>query len=134
MSLSADGTRTGQTAAAWSIPDYLLELLQEEPTLVVDLVEMFLHDAANNLDRLRRQAGESDGEAAAMTLHALRGSSLQMGGLKVGLLAEEMEEDIHRRGVDAVRDALSDLEDAFRTLRSEMEYWIVGWTDRQRTN
>jgi len=131
MSLGADGKGPPLTLAAWTFPDYLQEISSVTPHLVAELVELFLRDAAADLEILNEQTKLLDAEAAAMTLHSLKGSSRQIGGLAMGDLLEAMEDLLRWHGVEAIRDYLPVLGFAFQSLRTEMEYWIVRLADPQ---
>ena len=101
------------------------------PHLVTELVELFLRDAAADLESLNEQTKRLDAGAVAMTLHSLKGSSRQIGGLAMGDLLEAMEDLLRLHGVDAIRDCLPLLALAFQSLQTEMECWMFRLADAQ---
>lgn len=129
MSLGANGRDRAQAFAAWTLPDYLQEISSVTPHLVTELVELFLRDAAADLETLNEKTKRFDAGAVVMTLHSLKGSSRQIGGLAMGDLLEAMEDLLRVHGLDAIRDCLPLLELAFQSLRTEMECWMFRLAD-----
>jgi HPt (histidine-containing phosphotransfer) domain-containing protein len=107
------------------------DLLLAEPLVWLELVQWYLEDTEANLVRLEQQVLRRDTGEAGMTLHSLKGSSRQIGGLSLGDLVEKMEGTLHSDGVDATRPALPGLRLALESLRSEMEDAIVALASRQ---
>jgi CheY-like chemotaxis protein len=76
---------------AVEIPGYLKELMVEEPGTASELIQMFLTDAATNLDSLEAALLAADSRAVAAILHALKGSSLQMGAVSIARRCAQVE-------------------------------------------
>jgi HPt (histidine-containing phosphotransfer) domain-containing protein len=91
-----------------------------------ELVRLFLGDGAAHLNRLREQVLEKDTKAMAGTLHAFKGSALQIGAMRVAEILIEMEIKLAARGIDAIRDFMDGLSTAFQEVCLEMEELISG--------
>ncbi|WP_414633354.1 Hpt domain-containing protein [Acidisarcina polymorpha] len=91
---------------------------------------MYLEDTAVNLHRLKEAAASNDMHTISMALHALKGSSRQIGGLTLGNMLEAAEECFRARGMAGVDKSFPGLEVAFTTLRLEMESMIIALEDR----
>ncbi len=109
----------------WSIPEYLEEVLALEPQLVVEILQLYLHDAAANLTKLCKQISVSDVRAIGMTLHALKGSCRQVGAFKMGDDCEAIEAGVPNGIMEPVKTCLRELEAEFHYVRSEMKEAIV---------
>jgi PAS domain S-box-containing protein len=107
------------------MPGYLQEMLSTEPSLVTELVQLFLRDSAEGLDRLEQRVAEGDAEATAKVVHTLKGSSNQIGGLTLGAELEALEGRLRDRGVASIRESLPGLLSLFDALREEMEVSIA---------
>jgi hypothetical protein len=103
------------------------DLLVDEPQLLIEIIQLFIQDATVNLEMLRRQASLSDEKAVSMTLHALKGSCRQIGGLVMGDMLEKMEASLPLDGVEAVRESVVSLELEFQRLHLELQ--CVGQID-----
>jgi PAS domain S-box-containing protein len=114
---SAAITRAGSLEdPGWSIPDYLAEMMTEEPELGADLLRLFLEDSSKSVAALKDAAANLDSAGAARILHSLKGSCAQMGGIAMASLCARME----HTGI--VEDAaVADVAAHFEILRKAME-------------
>jgi PAS domain S-box-containing protein len=103
--------------AVWQIPDYLVEMIEQDPAIGSDLVQVFLEDTASSLLALRHAVERGDATSVNKTLHSLKGSCLQIGALAVADLCESME------GAAALPEVATadELERRFRAVRAAME-------------
>ncbi len=111
------------------IPDYLRELLPAESDVFLEIIELFLHDAAAELSNLKQHTELNNMTAVAMTLHTLKGSSKQVGGLQMGDTVEAMEVSLQSGDRDSVRKGLPELEIAFDELQSQMKVCLEKLAD-----
>lgn len=93
---------------------------------MAELVQMYVKDASANLDLLREQMLRNEVKAASATLHALKGSCLQIGGLKMGEIVIGMEEQLSSGGLEEARISLKDLGCAFQELCLDMNERLAG--------
>jgi HPt (histidine-containing phosphotransfer) domain-containing protein len=128
-SLNTDRVTGPETIVAWSIPDFLQELLSVEPHLVAELIQLFLKDASADLARLSEQIRLGDMRAVSITLHSLKGSAKQIGGLQMGGIVEEMECNLRSGKTAGMHRSLPGLETAFRSLCTEMEHCMLRLAD-----
>jgi chemotaxis protein histidine kinase CheA len=96
-----------------------------EPVLWLELIQCYLGDAMSNLADLCEQASQHDVDAVRKTLHTLKGSSIQIGGLNLGDLIEEAEDMITHGAIEVGCQMIPQIHTAFDSLRSEMENAIV---------
>jgi HPt (histidine-containing phosphotransfer) domain-containing protein len=61
------------------------------PDIVVELMELYLEDAAGKLAAMRERLAESDYRSLARLGHSLRGSSASLGARRMASLCEELE-------------------------------------------
>ncbi|MES1258062.1 MAG: response regulator, partial [Acidobacteriota bacterium] len=105
----------------WNQPDYLIELLTEDPETGAELIGLFLQDTGTNLAALGRALQAADAGEAARLLHGIKGSSAQMGALAVSALCAEMEGRIHAGDLATARGRFGELESRFSMARVLME-------------
>lgn len=65
--------------------------LEGEPDIVVELMELYLEDAASKLAAMREDSTERGGKSVARLAHSLRGSSANLGARRMAALCEELE-------------------------------------------
>jgi DNA-binding response OmpR family regulator len=113
-------------------PSYLdrLRQLQEITgrSVVGEIVDSFLSEAPRRLSRLREALAAGDGEALAFAAHSLKGSSAQLGALRLASLSHALElegrqgtlqgaagiADEIEREIERVAPALKQASDALR--------------------
>jgi HPt (histidine-containing phosphotransfer) domain-containing protein len=88
---------------------------------VTELVQMFLSDGLAHLGRLKEQLAKKDSKAMAATLHAFKGSALQIGAMQVADILIGMEIRLEVNEMNAVRESMASLEAAFTAVSLEME-------------
>jgi hypothetical protein len=124
MPLSANNHYLSQETVAWGIPDYLKDLMATEPRITSELVALYLEDTTANFTLLKKSLQFSDPGPIRMTLHAMKGSCRQIGGLTLGDMIEQMEARLQNGQIDAIRTGVPDLESSFALLRREMERFL----------
>jgi DNA-binding response OmpR family regulator len=99
----------------------LQELAGDDPALLRELIELFLSGAPDQLDRMRHAAEDEDAPALRRAAHTLKGSSGQMGALRLqeicGLI-EALSATGSLVGVDAL---LSEASVAFERAVGELK-------------
>lgn len=116
--LSTLDANAGRLDRVWMVPEYLDAVRLEAPQVWLELTQSYLDSAGAQLADLDRQLSLPDASAAARTLHSLKGSSRQIGGMTVGDIAEELESETE---TGAMRERLPDLNSAFDELRAQIE-------------
>ena len=100
-----------------TITSQLLELEEEDPGFVSDVIESFFRSAEDNVDRMKSAVESGDLKALQLAAHMLRGSSQQLGARKLGATCLEVEQ---ARSVEDAASLLgavdSDLEGAREAL------------------
>jgi CheY-like chemotaxis protein/HPt (histidine-containing phosphotransfer) domain-containing protein len=110
---------------AWSIPDYLEEIIAEDRELAKELLTIYLEDSSECLQRLGEQVLRRDEGEIAKSLHRLKGSGRQIGAMKLGDIAETMEDDLSIGNFSLATKKLAQLETSFELVRHEMERRIM---------
>ena len=111
-------------SGAWTLPGYLAEIIAEDPSVAKELLVLYLEDAAASVDRLNRLIVLGDKFECRKTLHSLKGSSLQIGALKLGGVAEGLEAKVIQGNFLASEDVL-ELKTSWESVRFEIERAIV---------
>ena len=123
---SAAGAASGTAAPNGSIDRSVLEGLRElqeegEPDVLKELIKLFLEDVPSQLKALREAGEKDDAKSVERTAHTLKGSSSNMGALRMVTLCAELEE-IGRSGDLAPAPALiSGLEAELGRVREVFE-------------
>lgn len=75
--------------------------IEDEPDLVVELIDLYLKDASAKVDALREALAKSDKALLRRLAHCLRGSSGNLGARRMAALCEELErincDDLRRK-------------------------------------
>lgn len=89
------------SAGALGAPDEVVDMemlesfgeaqLDDEPDLVVELIDLYLTDAAAKMGALREALDNSDEPTLRRLAHCLRGSSGNLGARRVAALCKELE-------------------------------------------
>ncbi len=104
------------------ITSQLLELDEEEPGFVSDVIASFLQNAKENIARMKAAAEKGDLDALHAAAQMLRGSSQQLGARKLGASCFEMEESSNLEDAAAILGKVeSDLEGAREALTALAE-------------
>jgi signal transduction histidine kinase/DNA-binding response OmpR family regulator len=104
-----------------TITSQLLELEEEEPGFICDVIESFFLTAEQSIARMRAAIEDGDLEALRAAAHMVRGSGQQLGARRVGSTCLKLEkagrEDANsivselERDLEGARDALTGLAD-----------------------
>jgi HPt (histidine-containing phosphotransfer) domain-containing protein len=103
----------------WLPPDFLEEMLHDEPESARELLSLFLEDTAANLLILQAAIRAHDSSRSLALLHSLKGSCRQIGALTMGDIAERMEA-LAEVSSHSVPDT-SELTNAFHGVRLEIQ-------------
>lgn len=69
--------------------------MDDEPDLIVELIDLYLDDAPHQLEIIKTAIAESDAITLKRTAHGLKGSSSNLGVIRVAALCEELEHADH---------------------------------------
>ena len=79
--------------------------------LAQEVVESFLRETPRRVDQMRRAVGRGDAEDLAFVAHSLKGSSGQLGALRVAALSEELEKRGRNEDLDGASGLLAEIEE-----------------------
>jgi PAS domain S-box-containing protein len=99
---------------AWVIPPSLQLVLEEDPMLGEQLIQMFRDDMTERLMILRDNEIFSDRETLRKLLHGIKGSCMQMNAKELADLAAALEQAAVSTDVSSLRACVPDLEAAFQ--------------------
>jgi signal transduction histidine kinase/CheY-like chemotaxis protein/HPt (histidine-containing phosphotransfer) domain-containing protein len=77
-----------------------------------ELLELYLDDVASQMPRLREEIGRGETDSVALSAHRLKGSSLAVGAMRVGVIAAELEIRAKAGDRDSARELVLSLERA----------------------
>ena len=97
----------------------LREMQQEgKPDFVTEVIDLFLADAALQLDELRAALAADDSEERQRLAHLLRGSSANVGAEEMTRLLEKLE--LREINADDGKTAFDSLESEFKRVKAEL--------------
>ena len=106
-----------------SITSQLLELEEEEPGFICDVIESFFTTAEESIVRMKAAVDNGDLKALRSAAHMVRGSSQQLGARRFGATCFKLEK------ITAIEDASSIVSDLERDLEGAREA-LTGLADR----
>ena len=93
----------------WEMPDYLAEFIAEEPDAGKDLIDTFIEDTAKQLASLRTALAATDMVQTGRLLHSLKGSSSQIGALRLSGACADAEAALASGDVAALANGVNDV-------------------------
>jgi CheY-like chemotaxis protein/HPt (histidine-containing phosphotransfer) domain-containing protein len=100
-----------------TITAQLLELDEEDPGFVSDVIQSFFHNAEENVARMKAAVENGDLKALHLAAHLIRGSSQQLGASRLGATSSKIETTQSIAEAAALLDAVeSDLDGAREAL------------------
>ena len=100
-------------------PRTLAELRRRPDAL--DLVALYLSDAARIVADLKRAAGAHDRTALAQSAHALKGASAYVGAQRLVVLCREIEREARAGSLEGVAQRIVDAEFEFRCVQEALD-------------
>ncbi len=95
-------------------PAYIDRLRQLEAvsgrSVVGEIIESFLGEAPRRVSRMREGLAAGDGEALAFTAHALKGSSAQLGALRLADLSHSLERQTRESTLAGAAETIDEIE------------------------
>jgi HPt (histidine-containing phosphotransfer) domain-containing protein len=103
-------------------PDVLAGLRElGDAELLVELVELFVDDAQSRLPTLQDAFEKGDAETVERTAHTLKGSSGNMGALRMAEACENLQEIGRSRDLSGALELIEQLEAEFDRVRKALE-------------
>jgi len=87
------------------------------PNLIQELIELYLADTKSRLAELRVGLNEQDPKQLRRTAHSLKGSSANLGVLRMATLCSELEKNLHLNEFRGVGITLDQLEEEFERVQ-----------------
>lgn len=85
-----------------------------------ELIDEFLADAPHQLEALREAGATGDGDRARRAAHTLKGNGRTFGATELALLCQEAEAAAANGDLDAVRDRLAAIDEAWGRARAAL--------------
>jgi signal transduction histidine kinase/DNA-binding response OmpR family regulator len=92
-----------------------------EPDILDELIELFLDEVPTQLKALREAAQIGETQSVERIAHTLKGSSANMGALRMEALGAELEEAGRSEDLSAASGQISRLEEEFGRVRAVLE-------------
>jgi len=112
-------------AQPWLVPVYLEQVLREDNSIGRELIDMFLVDMAGRLKTLKELLAEQQPDPTKALLHAIKGSTKQIGAVKMAKVAEKMEKMALSSDFIRLNENLLALEKEFALLSEVMNLHLA---------
>ena len=103
----------------------LIDRVEGDMELAEEIAEMFLEDAAENMDKIRQAALRKDFGALGQASHSLKGASANLSGMRVRRAAADLERAAKENKPQSVEHCLARLEDEPAAFRSALQHQIL---------
>ncbi len=116
------GELEGSPFVDWTVLESLRGLQGEgQPSLVAELVQLFISDTPMRLDAIRQAVGRRDPDALAFAAHTLKGGCATLGATRMRDLSLGLEQLGRAGGTDGAPELLVALDAAFGVTRATLE-------------
>lgn len=94
------------------------ESLGLEEDEFIEIVEIFLESADEDVNRLKEALASRNAEAASEAAHSLKGSAANLGFKDIAALAAQLENEARNKSVSGITEALPRLDDMLGQIRA----------------
>jgi two-component system, sensor histidine kinase and response regulator len=116
------GAAPEEPALDHSVLEHLRSLQsKDEPHLLRELIQMFLEDTEERIEKLREAVREEDLESLRHEAHSLRGSSANMGAPTIARISRELEHAGDSGNPEKASELLGTLEQEFGRVRPALQ-------------
>ena len=98
----------------------VLERMMGDTELVDEVLDAFLQDMPPQIELLKRLLAANDQAESGRIAHSIKGAAANVGGKRLRKVAQAMETAAREGNLDAVRDAMGELEKQFEELRESI--------------
>jgi CheY-like chemotaxis protein len=102
-----------------------LGALGGDPAGLADLGELFLSSAAAQLERMDRAVAQGDAATLLTAAHNIKGSAVNFGARRLGLLAARMEGNAKLRQLDPAPQTLEDMRAELGRVRDAWQQYLA---------
>jgi len=113
-------------AAPWVIPDYLYDIVVEDPEIAGELLDLFFQTAAGIIEELTVGIRQHDAKLVCRLSHTLKGSTLQLGANDMAALAEAIETSAGQGDLNGMWESIACLKSMLELLYPEIQNSITG--------
>ena len=93
----------------------------DDPAIMIELVDMFAADAPGALEGLRAAHAAADPRALMRRAHALKGSARTLGALALGELCDALEKDARAGSLEGAPGRVAAIEAALAAAVAELK-------------
>jgi len=111
-------------ATVWTLNPEMREIAEMDPSIIPDLISMFLNDSNARLLKLRDACSRQDFKTIRAQAHSLKGSSLQMSAPALASLCAALEA-AHNPLPDDCDPILGAIGEQFVLVRNAMEKYLA---------
>lgn len=94
---------------------------EDDPELLLELIDLFLEDAQERMDGLHRAMEQGDVEQAGKYAHALKSASANLGAMTFSSACRELEQHARQGQLDLVRPVAESAGALFLEVRATLE-------------
>ncbi len=91
------------------------------PNFLNELIGMFVSLAPELIEKIRAAASSDDSEQVEATAHRLKGSSLNLGGARMGEVCDRLEKKGREEKLEGAKELVERLDECYLELLSELE-------------
>lgn len=102
-----------------------LDRVEGDMELAAEIAEMFLEDAADNMDKIRQAVSRKDFGALGRAAHSLKGASANLAGMRVRQAAADLERAARENKPESVQHRLDLLEKELAAFRNALQGQIL---------
>jgi CheY-like chemotaxis protein/HPt (histidine-containing phosphotransfer) domain-containing protein len=95
------------------------KMLRGDPSLIREILQMFIEDTAENLEKLAGFIDEGDGESAVRTAHALKGSAGNIGAGRFSEICFRIETSAREGRLEEALSSVEKAREEFDALRED---------------
>jgi CheY-like chemotaxis protein/HPt (histidine-containing phosphotransfer) domain-containing protein len=117
--LSADGEDEEDLPRKRFDRSRLDKMLRGDPSLIREILQMFIEDTKENLEKLAGFIDEGDAESAVRTAHALKGSAGNIGAERFSAICRDIETSAREGSLEAALSSVEKAREEFGALRED---------------
>jgi len=93
----------------------------DDDAFLKDIIGIFLEDTPQRIDELKQCLQSFDQPKFTRAAHSIKGSSSNLGAVKVRAAAEQLEHQSRNSGLAGIEPLLASLETEFNAAKAELE-------------
>jgi HPt (histidine-containing phosphotransfer) domain-containing protein len=112
-------------ASKWVIPEYMCEMIEEDPEVAGEILNLFFETATETIEKLAVSIRKNESNLVHQLSHTLTGSTRQLGANDMADLTEAMETSARRGDLTGMCESTVNLKSMLESLYAEVQNCIV---------